>query len=290
VPRFKLKSCRLRAASAGLALTLLVLASARYADAQPPGRGGFGAGRAGGPPPSAEESAPVDLTGTWVSLVTEDWIERMSPDSPASGSGGGAFGFGRGRGGAGAAAPAITSDDPCAAYGAGGIMRVPGRLKLSWQDENTLLLEYDAGSQRRIIHFDNDEAPVAAGPSLQGSSTASWEGGGGGRRSRGGPQRGFGAPADARAAAAPMPWQSLEIVTTNLSPGYLLSSRSWYGGGARLTELLRYHNDFGREYFTVTAVIEEIGQTTSTTSSTFKKEPDDSKFEPTGCEIKPRRP
>lgn len=277
-------------APAGLALALLILAVAPAANAQPPGRGGFGAGAGGGPPASAEESAPVDLTGTWVSLVTEDWIERMSPDSPASGSGGGAFGFGRGRGGPGPddAAEPITSDDPCAAYGAGGIMRVPGRIKISWQDENTLQLAYDAGAQRRVIHFGEDGAPIESGPSLQGYSTASWEDAGG--RRRGGPQRGFGAPTDGRAGEASKRWSSLDIVTTGLTPGYLLSSRSWYGEGARLTELLRYHNDFGREYFTVTAIIEENGQTTSTTSSTFKKEPDDSKFEPTGCVITPRLP
>src|SRR5688572_28422956 len=43
-----------------------------------PGRGGAAAGA------SARASAPVDLTGTWVSIVTEDWIERMSPESPPS--------------------------------------------------------------------------------------------------------------------------------------------------------------------------------------------------------------
>ena len=42
---------------------------ALQATAQPPGP----------PPPqrSARESAPIDLTGQWVSIVTEDWRFRM---------------------------------------------------------------------------------------------------------------------------------------------------------------------------------------------------------------------
>ena len=240
--------------------------------AQPPGFGGRGGG---GPPAAARDAAPVDLTGTWVALVTEDWIERMSPDSPASGTGGGfGFGGGRGRGGA-ATAPQVTSDDPCAAYGAGGIMRVPGRVRISWEDENTLLLEYDAGAQRRVVHF--GAAPAPAGSSLQGHSLGSWQVGNAGARGRG-----RGADPD----AATVRWGSLEVVTTHLTPGYLITSRSWYGGDATLTELIRYHSDFGQAYFTVTARVEENGLTTSMTSSTFKRESGDSRFEPGACGIK----
>jgi hypothetical protein len=35
-----------------------------------------GGGR-GGPPPAARESAALDLTGYWVSVVVEDWKWRM---------------------------------------------------------------------------------------------------------------------------------------------------------------------------------------------------------------------
>jgi hypothetical protein len=273
---------RLGAAASVLAPCLLALSIPDEARAQPPGFGGFGGG---GPAAPARERAPVDLTGTWVAVVTEDWIERMSPESPGSGSGGG-FGFGGfGRGG-GAETPPAVALDACAAYAAGGIMRVPGRVKISWQDDDTLLLEYDAGSQRRVLYF-GDDAPAPAGSSLQGHSTASWQGGGGGGRGRGGPQAGFGAPADGRGGAAATRWASLRVVTTSLTGGYLLTSRSHYGEGATLTELVRYHSDFGDEYFTVTAVVEENGATSSSTSSTFKKERNDSKFEPTECEIRP---
>src|SRR5688572_11303325 len=53
------------------------------------GQGGAGGQRGAAAPAAAgpatgRSAAPVDLTGYWVSIVTEDWIERMSPDSPPS--------------------------------------------------------------------------------------------------------------------------------------------------------------------------------------------------------------
>src|SRR5882672_6180297 len=45
------------------------------AAAAPAGQGRGAAG--GGTPAGARGAAPVDLTGYWVSLVTEDYIERM---------------------------------------------------------------------------------------------------------------------------------------------------------------------------------------------------------------------
>ena len=47
---------------------------------QPPAVPGGGRGRGrgpAGPPPPARQGAPVDLTGNWVSVVTEDWQWRM---------------------------------------------------------------------------------------------------------------------------------------------------------------------------------------------------------------------
>src|SRR5437660_12846582 len=31
----------------------------------------------GGPPPTAKASAPIDLTGYWTAVITEDWHTRM---------------------------------------------------------------------------------------------------------------------------------------------------------------------------------------------------------------------
>ncbi len=235
-------------------------------------QGGRG-GAAGGPPAAqnAKAAAPVDLTGYWVSIVTEDWIERMSPDSPPSGTGG-ARGVGRGQ----AAAPPPVGEQ-CRVYAAAGSLRVPGRLHITWADDNTLKIEMDAGTQTRLLHF-NATPPASGEKTLQGYSVANWDLGGGGRG--GGGRGGFGGPA---APAGPR-WGSLNVVTTNMSGGYLLSSRSSYSDNAQLTEYFTKHSDFGAEYFTVTAMIQDGGNT-RVTSSTFKKEATGAKFKPAGCEV-----
>jgi hypothetical protein len=233
------------------------------------GRGGAGGG-APAAPQNAKAGAPVDLTGYWVSLVTEDWIERMSPDSPPSGTGGGR---GLGRGQAPAPPP---GGEQCRVYGAAGSLRVPGRLHITWADDNTLKVEMDAGTQTRLLRF-NAPAPTPAEKTLQGYSVATWDLG---APQRGGGRGGPGAPG---APAAPR-WGSLNVVTTNLSGGYLLSNRSAYSDNAVLTEYFTKHSDFGVEYFTVTASIQD-GASTRITSSTFKKEPSGAKFKPSGCEV-----
>jgi len=212
------------------------------------------------------EAAPVDLTGYWVSLVTEDWIERMSPDSPPTGTG-----F---RDRIDREEVAVTNPgEPCRAYGAAGSLRVPGRLHIEWLDDHTLAIEMDAGSQRRLLHFESDSPPPGE-KSLQGYSAAKWNyGNAGAEFARTGND------------AAQLPaWGSLDVVTMNMSGGYLLSSRTNYTDEAILTEHFTRHSDFGAEYFTVTAVVEDQGRS-NITSSTFRKERDGSDFEPTGCEI-----
>ena len=54
-------------------------------------------------------------------------------------------------------------------------MRVPGRVHISWADDNTLKVETDAGTQTRTFHF-NAKAPANEAPSWQGYSDASWDG------------------------------------------------------------------------------------------------------------------
>src|SRR5271166_5393910 len=44
-------------------------------------QGGRG-GRGGGPPASPKAAAPIDLTGYWVSIITEDWRYRMVTPAP----------------------------------------------------------------------------------------------------------------------------------------------------------------------------------------------------------------
>ena len=61
--------------------------------------------------------------------------------------------------------------EACRAYGAPGLMRLPGRLHITWQDDRTLKIEADAGTQTRLLHFGGG-APAAAGDrAWQGIST-----------------------------------------------------------------------------------------------------------------------
>ena len=68
--------------------------------------------------------------------------------------------------------------EQCRAYGAANIMRCPTRLHITWQDDNTLRIETDAGTQTRLLHF--GAAPPPGEPTWQGHSVAQWEVGGGG--------------------------------------------------------------------------------------------------------------
>src|SRR5690348_12891521 len=117
--------------------------------------GVYAQGRAGAPaqpPRSPQAAAPIDLTGYWVSLVTEDWRWRMMtppkgdyPSIPLNAAGKSvADGWDPAR---------ETADDKCKAYGAGNIMRVPTRLHITWENENTLKVETDAGQQTRRFAF-----------------------------------------------------------------------------------------------------------------------------------------
>ena len=95
-----------------------------------------------GPPQSPRQAAPIDLTGYWVSVVSEDWRVRMTMGQK------GDWQFlplnAEGRRVAENADP--VREDPCKAYGAAGIMRVPGRLNITWANDMTLRIQADAGT------------------------------------------------------------------------------------------------------------------------------------------------
>ena len=252
--------------------------------------GGKGGGGKGGAPPApavAKNAAPIDLTGYWVSLVTEDWLSRMVtpekgvidsvPVTPAA------------RAAAGQWDPAKdeAAGNQCKSYGAAGLMRVPGRLNIDWADDNTLRIQTDAGTQTRLLHFTGD----LTGPrSLQGFSKASWEGMG--RGGRGGV---FGIPAgltgDPNApgsgkAAAPIRPGSLRVITTNLSAGYLRKNGVPYSENTVLSEWFDVvHEPDGTLYLIVTTVVEDPVNLAQPfrTSTHFRKEPDGSKFSPSAC-------
>ena len=221
------------------------------------------------PPPTARASAPVDLTGTWVAIVSEDWRWRMV--TPAKGDYASVPLTAAARKVADAWDPAKdeAGGEQCKSYGAAAIMRVPGRLRISWHDDTTLKVETDAGTQTRLLHFGS--APPSAEPTWQGDSAASWE------TPR--PARGSGPPTAAM-------FGHLKVQTTRMRPGYLRKNGIPYSGNATLTEyrqLIRARD--GGQWLVVTTLVNDplYLQGDFVTTSNFKKEADGSKWDPTPC-------
>ena len=229
----------------------------------------------------APPNVPIDLTGTWVSIVTEDWIVRMV--TPAKGD----FSSLPLTQAAQDAAKredlaAVKRDGrACDAYGAPVIMREPGRVRISWQDPATLRIDTDAGEQTRLFHFSNEPAPAER--TRQGWSVAEWQGMAGpagrgrGRGGRGGP----GGP--------PQTGGRLKVTTTNLAPGFLRKNGVPYSANATVTEyfnLLEEPNN-GPKWFVVTTIVHDPAnlQVDYITSTNFRKEPDASKWRPRPCSI-----
>jgi hypothetical protein len=230
-------------------------------------------GRPGGPPaPTARQQAPIDLVGSWVSVITEDWRWRMV--TPARGDFASVPLTPEAFAAASAWDPAKdeAAGESCRAYGAPGLMRLPTRLRISWADEQTLRVEADAGTQTRTFHFDGR---VATGPpSWQGYSAALWDvyqAPRGRGAAPAGPSRRFG---------------SLRVVTTNLRPGYLRKNGVPYSSSAVLTEHWeQYAGPAGEQWIVVTSIVEDSRnlQQPFITSLNFKKESDGSKWAPSAC-------
>jgi len=220
------------------------------------------------PPASARQIAPYDFTGYWVSVVTEDWRWRMM--TPAKGDYASVPLNRAAERVADAWDPAKdeAAGEACRSYGAPAIMRVPGRLHVTWQDDATLRIDADAGTQTRLLHF--GAAPAAQLPaSWQGRSTASWEPGAAGRR-----------------GAAPVLGGSLKVVTTGLRQGYLRKNGVPYSANTILTEYFSgTHEDNGDAWLIVTTVVQDPEYLTGRffTSSHFKKLRDASGWNPTRC-------
>jgi hypothetical protein len=216
-------------------------------------------------------AAPIDLTGYWVSLIVDEWRFRVSPQTgdipylPINAE----------------ARKIAMAWDPdqdekagnqCKAYGAVGVMQRPGRLHLTWVDDNTLRIDADSGTQTRMLHFGPAPAPRGA-PSLQGYSAAQWE--------VVAPGRGRGA-----APATPPKTGTLKAVTTNMLPGYLRKNGVPYSGNAILTEYFnRLTGADDQPYLTVTAMLEDPAYLNQPFVRTyqFKLLPDASGWDPTPC-------
>src|SRR5215831_8301019 len=123
-------------------------------------------------PASPRAAAPYDLTGYWVSVVTEDWRWRMT--TPPKGDLISIPLSDEGRKAAFAWDPKM--EGSCKAYGAAGLLHVPTRLNISWQGDDVLKVESDAGAQTRLLRFTRDsglgarDSAVGTRRSLQGFS------------------------------------------------------------------------------------------------------------------------
>jgi len=249
--------------TAVLALAIAGFAIAGISAQAPQGRGQQQA-------QTPEAAAPIDLTGYWVSIVNEEWRWRMV--TPPKGDYASVPLNDEGRKVADTWTPAM--DGRCEAYGAGGLMRMPTRVHITWQGPSTLKIETDAGTQTRLLQF--AEARPSGERSLQGQSVATWEvAGGGGRGGRGGGGEGRGPR-----------FGSLKVVTTNLRQGWLRKNGVPYSENAVVTEYFdRFKSTNGDEWFFVTTVVNDPKylQQEFVTSSHFKKEPDGSKWSPSTC-------
>ena len=245
-----------------LAALLVAVSTSPAVAQQPPGRA-----------TSARESAFIDLTGQWVSVINEDWRWRMVtppkgdtasiPLNPAGIKLAGAWDL----------AADKARGDLCKAFGPPSLIRQPGRIRIRWENDNTLLLEFDAGTQTRRFHFDN--RPGAA-RSLLGDSQAKWF--------RQPQNRGiFGR--GGRAVGG-----SLEVVTTNLTAGYLRPNGVPYSERAVVKDFFdTFTLPEDGTWLIVTTVVNDPEYLTQefVLSSQFKKETDTSKWNPRPCDIAP---
>jgi hypothetical protein len=236
-----------------------------------------GRGAAPGPPPTPRAAAPIDISGYWVSLVTDDWRWRMV--TPPKGD----YLYlplnAAGRQVADSWDPTKdeAAGEQCKGYGAPSIMHLPGRLHLTWEDDSTLKLDADAGTQSRVFHFGrtgsepNSGSDPANAPSWQGHSIAQWEFDGGGRRGRG--------------PAPPARHGSLKTVTTRLRPGYFRKNGIPYSAHAVLTEYFTTLTDAGIDYLVVTNFLEDPQYLAQPyiRSVQFKRQPDAKGWNPTVC-------
>ena len=248
----------------GTAATAII---AGAAFAQPP---------AGGPDTrTARERAVIDITGQWVSVVNEDWLWRMV--TPPVGDTASIPLNAQGR------AVALDWDLErdiaehrlCRAFGPPGMIRRPTRIRISWEGDATLRLDFDAGTQTRRLYFEALASPAQS--SLQGHSSASWT-----RMSR--PPGMFGGGSDVMGG-------TLHVRTVNMAPGYLRPNGVPYSEHAVMKE---YFHTFtlpgdGGIWLIVTTIVDDPEYLTTelVMSTQFKREASRSGWNPQPCEIPP---
>ena len=234
-------------------------------------------------PVSAREAAEqhFDLTGYWVPIITEDWLSRMVTPPVGHIASGEFSQFLRLTD---AAVEEAMNWDPeadaaagmeCKSFGVGNIMRMPTRLLITWEDDDTLRIDTDYGEQTRLLRFRPTEADAARDRGTwQGHSVASWE--------AQGHRRGFVPEPPSRPGV-------LRVETGGMRPGYLSRNGIPYGERATMREFFIRHDDFGDEWFTVTTILEDpdfLNQA-HITATHFRREASDEQWNPRPCEIVP---
>ncbi len=234
-----------------------------------------GRGRGQQPVKTAKAAAPIDLTGYWLSLVTEDWRMRMFVPPKGDYTSVPLNAAARKIADAWDPAKDEAAGEQCKSYGAANIMRVPGRLHITWQDDETLKLETDAGMQTRVFYFG---APRVAGGDWQGVSKASWEF--------------IPAPVTdtlgARVGQDPQ-HGSLKVVTTKLKPGYLRTNGVPYSENTTVTEHFdRVTDPDGDSFLIVTTTVDDPTYLNRPfmTSTHFRKQTDASGWNPSPCTVR----
>jgi len=220
-------------------------------------------------PPTAKAAAPFDMIGYWVSIVSEDWRWRMFPNK---GDYAGVPLNPEGRRVADAWDPAKdqAAGEQCKGYGAPAIMRIPGRFHITWQDDQTLKIEADAGTQTRLLPFGS---PQNQPDGWQGVSKAEWQFLNAGGRGN---------------AAAKQPG-SLKVVTTRLKPGYLRRNGVPYSANATLTEYYDLVSEpNGDTYLVLTSKLEDPAYLTDPmiTAAHFKQQAGAAGWNPTPCAVR----
>jgi len=216
---------------------------------------------------AAKATAPIDLTGYWVSVVTQDWRFRMV--TPAKGD------YqsipitleGKKAGDSWDPAKDEAAGEQCKAYGAPGLMAIPTRLHITWEDDNTLRVDTDAGTQTRRFHFGSWK-PRDNSLTWQGNSLGEWQ-----------------VPRATARGTAPRSG-SLKVETTNIRPGYLRKNGVPYSAQAKLTEYWDVSAERnGDQWITITSLVEDslYLRQPYVTALQFRKEPDGSKWDPTPC-------
>jgi hypothetical protein len=232
----------------------LIMAAAMPLAAQ---RGG---GR-GGPPQTPKATSPIDLTGYWVSIVDEDWRFRMVMPPPGDYMGVPMTAEAGKVAAMWDPAKDEASGDVCKAFGAAALLRQPGHLHITWQDDQTLQLDTDAGKQTRLFHFGNWKAPASA-PTLQGDSVASWETAG---------------------------VRTLKVATSHLKAGYLRKNGVPYSENATVLEYfdtLREHNGDLMLVVTTAVTDPQYLREPFIVTSHFKKQDSDAGWSPSACTAK----